>query len=130
MDNGDVIPCLNEDWTFGGCKLFEWLAGLTTAFLVSSAFEKPAHYMPLLVLIWIGTTLAMAMLRKKFPDEERGVRNMCMVACGFEPPGIPAPAGLQPRWSGGRIEDLPANCNFKLLGLDQVIGVSDEQERS
>jgi hypothetical protein len=127
MDNGDVIPCLNEDWTFGGCKLFEWLAGLITAFLVSSAFEKPAHYMPLLVLIWIGTTLSMAMLRKKFPDEERGVRNMCMVACGFEPPGIPAPASLQPRWSGGRIEDLPTRCNFKQLDLDLVVGMPNEQ---
>jgi hypothetical protein len=113
MDSGDVIPCLNEDWTFGGCKLFEWLAGLTTAFLV--------------ILIWIGTTLGMAMLRKKFPDEERGVRNMCMVACGFEPPGIPAPAKLQPRWSGGRIEILPESCNFQRLELYEVVAVPRDE---
>jgi hypothetical protein len=121
MDSGDVIPCLNEDWTFGGCKLFEWLSGLMTSFLVSSAFDKPAHYMPLLVLIWIGTTLTLAMTRKRFPDEERGVRNMCMVACGFEPPGIPAPAKLQPRWSGGPIRRLSPTCHYEALELDQVV---------
>ena len=95
MDNGDVIPCLNEDWTFAGCKLMEWMAGLMMALMAGTAVEKPANAMPFLVLIMIGTTLVMAMLRKQFPDEERGVRNLVMVSCGFEPIGIPSPAKLQ-----------------------------------
>ena len=120
MDSGDVIPCLNEDWAFAGCKMFEWLAGLMTAFLASSVFEKPATAMPILVTVWIGTTLGMAHLRKQFPDEERGVRNMCMVACGFAPPGIPAPAKLQPRWSGGRISEVGRMSMYSQLGLEEL----------
>ena len=120
MDNGEVIPGLNEDWSFAGAKMFEWLAGLMTAFLVSNVFDKPAHYMPLLVIIWIGTTLTLTNLRKQFPDEERGLCNMCMVAAGFEPPKIPAPAKLQPLWSGCQLRDMP-NCLYKELELDGVV---------
>ena len=121
MDGGEVIPSLNEDWSFAGAKLFEWLAGLTTAFLVSNVMVKPAHDMPLLVLIWIGTTLCLALTRKRFPDEERGVRNMCMASCGFPPPGIPAPARLQPIWSGCPIQNLKDSCLYMQLGLDDVL---------
>lgn len=120
MDNGDVIPCLNEDWSFAGCKMFEWLAGLMTSFLFSGMFEKPGTAMPLLVIVWIGTTLSMAYLRRQFPDEERGVRNMCMVACGFPPPGIPAPSKLQPRWSGGRIGGVEPTSLYSQLGLEEL----------
>jgi hypothetical protein len=120
MDSGDVIPCLNEDWAFAGCKMFEWLAGLMTSFLASSAFEKPATAMPILVIVWVATTLGMAYLRKQFPDEERGVRNMCMVSCGFAPPGIPAPAKLQPRWSGGRISEVGKMSMYSQLGLEEL----------
>ena len=82
MDSGGVIPGLNEDWTFAGCKPFEWLAGFMTSFLVANMVDKPATWMPILVMIWIGTTLGLAFLRRKFPDEERGVRNLVMVTCG------------------------------------------------
>jgi len=131
MDSGEVIPGLNEDWTFAGAKLFEWLGGLTAAFLVSTAFNRPAHYMPLLVLIWIGTTLSLCSLRKQFPDEERGIRNACLVACGFEPPGIPAPAKLQPIWSGSPMRDIKdKKCLFNDLELDVVLKrEKDELER-
>lgn len=121
MDNGDVIPCLNEDWTFAGCKLMEWMAGLMMALMIGTAIEKPANAMPFLVLVMIGTTLVMAMLRKQFPDEERGVRNLIMVSCGFEPIGIPAPAKLQPVWSGAPIRDLSENTLFRQLELHNVI---------
>jgi len=130
MDNGDVIPSLNEDWSFAGAKLFEWLGGLMTAFMVSTAFNKPAHYMPILVLIWIGVTLSLALLRKKFPDEERGVRNMCLAACGFEPPGIPPPSKLQPIWSGGPLRILSERCLYSQLDLDSVLfRVREEEQR-
>ena len=130
MDDGHVIPCLNEDWTFASAKLIEWMAGMMTAFMVSTAFEKPAHYMPLLILIMIGTTLFLATLRKRFPDEERGVMHLCMTTCGFAPPGIPTPARLQPRWSGGRIEGLTPTCLYEQLELDQVVNKPrDERNR-
>lgn len=120
MDNGDVIPGLNEDWTFAGCKLMEWMAGLTASFLLSTQFEKPATVMPLLVFTWIGITLSMAMMRKRFPDEERGVANLFCVTCGFEPPGIPAPSKLQPLWSGGRIHQVRPNSLYAQLGLEEL----------
>ena len=129
MDSGEVIPSLNEDWTFAGAKLFEWMGGLMTAFMASNLFDRPAHAMPLLVLIWIGTTLGLALLRKKFPDEERGVRNMCMAACGFAPPGIPTPASLQPLWSGAPIRSLPKMCLYQQLDLDAVLFRVEENDR-
>lgn len=129
MDDGHVIPALNEEWTFAGAKLMEWMAGVTTAFMASTAFEKPAHYMPLLVLIMIGTTLMLSTLRKKFPDEERGVMHLFMTNCGFAPPGIPAPARIQPRWSGGRISMLAEKCLYMQLELDAVVNKPTDDGR-
>lgn len=129
MDNGEVIPGLNEDWTFAGCKLMEWMSGLMVSFLVSTFFQKPAHVMPLLVLIWIGSALSLGAARRKFPDEERGVRNMCMAACGFEPPGIPAPASLQPRWSGAPLRELSEKTLFAQLHLREVIAKAQQVDQ-
>jgi hypothetical protein len=120
MDSGDVIPGLNEDWTFAGAKPFEWMAGFMTSFLGANMVDKPATWMPILVMIWIGTTLGLAFLRKKFPDEERGVRNLVMVKCGFQPPGIPAPSKLQPLWSGGPIKAVKEECLYSQLGLEEL----------
>jgi hypothetical protein len=106
------------------------MAGVTTAFLISTLFEKPALYMPYLVLTAIGTALVLATLRKKFPDEERGVMHLFMTTCGFSPPGIPTPAKLQPRWSGGRISSLKETSMYVQLGLDLVVNKPrDERER-
>jgi hypothetical protein len=130
MDDGHVIPGLNEDWTFAGAKLMEWMAGVTAAFLCSMLFERPAHFMPYLILVAIGSALLLASLRKKFPDQERGVRNLLMTACGFSPPGIPTPAKLQPRWSGGRISSPTSSCMYMQLGLDVVVDKPrDERDR-
>lgn len=129
MDDGHVIPALNEDWSFAGAKLMEWMAGLTTAFLASTAVDKPAVMMPFLVLIMIGTTLSLATLRKRFPDEERGVMHLAMTVCGFAPPGIPAPAKLQPRWSGGRLYAPKAECLFMQLELDEIIAMAQEEPK-
>ena len=120
MDSGDVIPGLNEDWTFAGARVFEWMAGFMCSFLAANLVDKPATWMPILVMIWIGTTLGLALLRKKFPDEERGVRNVAMVTCGFEPPGIPAPSKLQPLWSGAPIKGVNENCLYSQLGLEEL----------
>lgn len=120
MDSGDVIPGLNEDWTFAGARPAEWMSGFMTSFLAANMVDKPAQWMPFLVMIWIGTTLGLALLRKKFPDEERGVRNIVMVTCGFEPPGIPAPSKLQPLWSGAPIKAVKEDCLYAQLGLDEL----------
>ena len=120
MDSGDVIPGLNEDWTFAGARPAEWMAGFMTSFLAANMVDKPAQWMPVLVMIWIGTTLGLALLRKKFPDEERGVRNIAMVTFGFEPPGIPAPSKLQPLWSGAPIKAVKEDCLYAQLGLDEL----------
>jgi hypothetical protein len=120
MDSGDVIPGLNEDWTFAGARPAEWMAGFMTSFLAANMVDKPAQWMPVLVMIWIGTTLGLALLRKKFPDEERGVRNIAMVTFGFEPPGIPAPSKLQPLWSGAPIKAVKDDCLYAQLGLDEL----------
>jgi hypothetical protein len=129
MDDGHVIPGLNEDWTFAVSKLMEWMAGVTSAFMTSLLFEKPAHYMPLLVLVMIGTTLMLSTLRKRFPDEERGVMHLLMTGCGFAPPGIPTPAKLQPRWSGGRISSLKPTSMYVQLGLDEVVDKPRDEAR-
>jgi hypothetical protein len=127
MDNGEVIPGLNEDWTFAGAKLFEWLAGFMMAFLLANCFDKVGKVIPLLAIVWIGTTLFLAVLRKQFPDEERGLRNMCMVFCGFEPPSIPAPSKLQPFWSGHPMREMKQKCQYLELGLEEVYQMQREK---
>jgi len=129
MDDGHVIPALNEEWTFAGAKIMEWIAGVVSAFLVSTAVEKPAHWMPLLVLIMIGSTLMLSTLRRRFPDEERGVANLFMTGLGFAPPGIPIPAKLQPRWSGGRISTLKKNSMYMQLELDEVVHMAQYEPK-
>ena len=120
MDSGDVIPGLNEDWTFAGCKPFEWLSGFMTSFLAANMLDKPATAMPMLVVVWVGTTLGLALLRKRFPDEERGVRNLFMLSCGFPPTGIPTPAKLQPVWSGGPIQEVNKKSLYAQLNLEEL----------
>lgn len=129
MDNGEVIPGLNEDWTFAGAKMFEWIAGfmmllLATEFLV----DKPAKAAPLLVCIMIGTTLGMATLRRSFPDEERGVRNYMCALMGFAPPGIPAPSMVQPIWSGAPMRKMDNLKAFMALELNLVFEKPKDEE--
>jgi hypothetical protein len=129
MDNGDVIPGLNEDWSFAGCKLFEWLAGGMAAFIAQLFISRPGHAIPFLFFLWIGVTFGVAAVRRRFPDEERGVMNLFMVSCGFPPPGIPAPAKIQPRWSGGRLYGLSESCLYAQLGLDEVVNKPRAEEK-
>lgn len=121
MDNGEEIPGLNEDWTFAGAKLFEWIAGFMALLIASELFvENAGRSMPLLVMIMVMTTFGLASLRRSFPDEERGVRNLVMLSLGFNPPGIPKPAQVQPVWSAAPVRELEENSNFRQLGLDEV----------
>ena len=130
MDSGEEIPGLNEDWNFLGANLSEWSAGLAMFFVSNEILfgGKAATAMPALLAICVSTTIGLATLRKKFPDETRGVRNYFMTLCGFNPPGIPAPADLQSSWSGAPTKNLPNNCDFNSLKLAEIFPQSEEMD--
>ncbi|MCB9030752.1 MAG: hypothetical protein H6619_06840 [Deltaproteobacteria bacterium] len=121
MDNGEVIVALNEDWSFAGATLPEWMSGFITFILASELTEKVSRSMPLLMLLWLATTFLLASLRKSFPDEDRGLRNFITTLMGFPPPGLPAASKLQPVWSGSPIRGLSERKQYEVLQLDQVI---------
>lgn len=130
MDNGEVIPGLNEEWTLGGAKLLEWTAGFS-AFIISSevifAGQPMGKMMPWLMIIWTSTTFGLAALRRQFPDEEAGMRNWAMDIMGVKPPGIPAQASIQPLWSATPVHELSEHCWYNLLDLDQVFELRREE---
>lgn len=127
MDDGQVIPGLNEGYTLAGAKIMEWTSGMVMAMMSSELLHvKMATSGPLMILIALGTTFTMASLRRGFPDEERGLCNACMVALGFEPPGIPSPAQFRSYWSGAPVRGLPDKSYFVELGLIDVIGKDEE----
>jgi hypothetical protein len=126
MDNGEEIPGLNEDWMFAGAKLFEWMAGFMSMLIASELFVGNAsRSMPILVMVMVGTTFGLASLRRSFPDEERGVRNLLMITLGFEPPGIPRPSKIQPVWSAAPLRELKEKTNFSQLGLEEIFPRED-----
>ena len=129
MDSGEEIPALNESWTFAGAKLFEWIAGFMMFIICSEVLvDNIGKSMPLLVGIMVFSTFSLASLRRAFPDEERGVRNLVMVSCGFAPPGIPRPAAVQPVWSGSPIRQISNETQFAQLGLDEVFPQHDPSQ--
>lgn len=120
MDNGEVIPGLDENWTFAGANLVEWMSGGVMFLIAAECVDKISRWMPVLVMVMIGTTLGLASLRKMFPDEERGLRNKIMSVLGLIPPGIPAPSNIQPVWSGAPARSLKANSQFEALKLHEI----------
>ncbi|RME58981.1 MAG: hypothetical protein D6780_05875 [Candidatus Dadabacteria bacterium] len=129
MDNGEVIPGLDEPWTFVGANAMEWVTGIAAAMIVSELFlESAAKNMPLLLLTWLATTFGMAGLRKKFPDQQKGIANAFCVKLGIEPPGIPTPAELQPVWSGAPLRELDEEKEFVTLELEKIFPKKEEEE--
>ena len=126
MDNGEVIPGLNDGYTFLGAKIMEWMSGFIMAMLTAAIFQiNITQWAPLLVIIAFFTTTSMAKLRRSFPDEERGIANLCASRLGFSPPGIPRPARIQPFWSGCPIKGYPELKEFNYLGLDEVFSIDE-----
>lgn len=121
MDNGQVIQGLGDDWTFLGAKLTEWVAGFVSGIMVQELlFAGKSNGMPFVLATMIGVAYSMAGFRSRFPDEERGMRNYIMTAIGLCPPGIPAPASLQPVWSGAPTREVKPTCAYNELGLDEL----------
>lgn len=129
MDNGEVISGLNDGWTLGGAKLMEWVSGFMSMMIASSILKmNVTAWAPVLALGAFFVTMSLAKLRREFPDEEKGVANLCMSSLGFAPPGIPKPAKIQPYWSASPIRELKETCDFMYLGLDEVFFSKEENE--
>lgn len=120
FDDGEVLQGLDEPWTFAGANAMEWAVGLVVFLMIGSFARTPASAMPFMIAGWVLTTTTLATIRKMFPDEERGVRNAVLTSCGFPPPGIPAPAIIQPVWSASPLKTIPENWHFKKLGLNRL----------
>jgi hypothetical protein len=122
MDDGYVIPGLNENWTFGGAKPMEWATGLVAAMIYVELFvTNMGKQMPIILMILVLVPMSIATLRKTYPDEEIGVRNHLMSVLGAAPPGIPKPSMLQPNWSGLPIKTIATTKEFMTLGLDEFL---------
>jgi len=129
MDNGEVIPGLNEPWTFAGATALEWGSGIMMLMISKELLHlNPARNMPILIGLAVGTALLLAQGRRRFPDEQRGVRNFVMISLGLNPPLIPAPAQLQPVWSGCPMRAMRPNREFAELELDKVFEVGSVDE--
>jgi hypothetical protein len=129
MDDGFEIPGLNEQWTFLGAKGMEWMIGFTCGLLwLGMGHGKISRQMPVFIMMLFGMTMFAKTLREKFPDEERGVRNQFCLWFGLNPPGIPAPAELQPVWSGAPLRELAHEKEYMTLGLDKVFPKPAEGE--
>ena len=129
MDNGEEIPLLNESWTFAGMKLNELMVGFMVMLMIMAiSGAKAPSVMPIVFIAGVFSSFSAAALRRQFPDEERGVRNFCMVYMGFAPPGIPTPSTLQPFWSSGRVRTLKESTRYMELGLDEIF-VEDEDDK-
>lgn len=99
------------------------------SFLICSEFfDKPTRAVPILLLIMVGVTVGLAMLRRRFPDEERGMRNFAFSSIGVPPPGIPAPSNMQPIWSGAPLRKLDNKKEFVTLKLQEMLDLQREDE--
>ena len=125
MDDGYVIPGLDEKWSFAGATLPEWISGVAAAMVASEMVSSASRSMPILIMALIATPLILAAIRKQFPDEERGLRNALTVAMGMKPMGIPLPSKLQPVWSGSPLRRMDEKKEFRQLNLD-VLFVAEE----
>ena len=103
-----------------GATMMEWSSGLVMFMIISLFCDSSTTGMPVMLLGLVVTTMTMASIRKAYPDEERGIRNALMSACGICPVDVPPPAFLQPVWSSSPIDELNPNCAFVTLGFGEI----------
>ena len=120
MDNGEVLQGIEEDWNFMGANVSEWIVGFVAFLIIGQFGVSIARSLPFMLSGWVLATTTLAALRKTYPDEQRGLRNAVLTACGFNPPDIPAPAVLQPVWSGAPVKQVADDSKFKQIGLDKL----------
>jgi hypothetical protein len=131
MDDGYVIPGLNENWTFAGAKPMEWMAGFVVMMIYVELFvTNMGKQMPIILMLLVLVPMGLATLRKTYPDEEKGVANHLMSVLGIAPPTIPKPSMLQPNWSGLPIKTIHRNKEFMSLGLDEFLFPEPGEEAS
>lgn len=120
FDSGEVLQGLEEEWTFMGANMMELICGAVVFLMIGTLAGSVVRAMPFMIAGFLATSLTLASLRRMFPDEHRGVRNMLTSACGIPPLDIPPPARLQPVWSASPMREVPSDTAFVKLGLDQV----------
>ena len=130
FDSGEVLQGLSEEWSFLGANMMEWAAGLVVFITISLFANSPARAMPFMLAGWVTTTVSLATIRHMYPDQERGVRNALLTYCGFPPPGIPAPAKIQPIWSGAPVREVPQQSKFVKAKLDQMFPSFERDTKS
>lgn len=129
MDDGQVIPGLNEGYTLAGARIMEWVSGMMIAMISQELLQiNIATSGPLMIVLTLGGVFSLAAARSAFPDEERGLRNSCMVSLGFAPPGIPTPAQFRSYWSGAPLRSFPKESYFCELNLEEVLEYRSESE--
>lgn len=108
---GPEIPTLNEGWTFMGADLNEWFAGAGVGMvylIFMQQFVKRVSGQDgvVLLILIVGTTYLLRILREKFPDGRRGLANKACDMMGFPPPLIPKPSSFCSYWSGAPVQDI------------------------
>ena len=120
FDGGEVLQGLEEEWTFMGANLMEWICGIVVFLMIGSISSSTVQAIPFMIAGFILTATTLASLRRMFPDEHRGVRNMLTSALGLPPVDIPPPSALQPLWSGCPVRELSQKSQYVQLGLDEL----------
>jgi hypothetical protein len=125
FDNGEVLPDLDKPWMFVGATMSEWMIGFSVFVLISvfAPHGMVGRMLPFMILGWVTTTYTLGSLRRIFPDGEKGMRNYFTSLVGLPPPGIPAPASLQPVWSATLLKELPKDSDFMQIGLHLVFPI-------
>ncbi|MCS6961305.1 MAG: hypothetical protein NZT61_02225 [Deltaproteobacteria bacterium] len=116
---GPEIPTLNEGWSFFGAKLDEWLAGAGFGFfyiVVVQTFIRPPKGIDgvIILILTVGLTYTLRLLREKYPDEKRGLVNKACDIIGLPPPLIPKPASFCKFWSGNRVSSIKGTEFYRL----------------
>ena len=69
FDSGEVLPGLEQNWTFLGANLMEWSSGLIVFLMISLFGESPVRVMPLMILGCILTAYSCLLYTSPSPRD-------------------------------------------------------------